>query len=138
MPSASLTITGLDPFQFLGVTTDDGRVPDVPRREAIRISTSSVDGDRWQVQRRAFPSFGMRTIMDVADDGAALKLASLYEQSLYLTGKLSITRPAGTLVYKVIVLDVKPQVIAGQTFGAGASGARTIRATWTLQVLESP
>lgn len=138
MPSASLTIKGLDAFSFLGVTTDGGRIPDVPRREAVRLAAASVDGDRWQVQRRAFPAFGMRSLTDVADDAAALKLASLYEQAMYLSGTLSITRPAGSRAWKVLILDVQPVVLAGQTFGAGATGLRTVRAAWTLQVLESP
>ena len=134
MGFASLAVKNSQTFNFVGVTTEDGRVPDRLIRQAEQIASAAVDGDRWQVNRRAYRPFKMESLADTADDAAALALASIYEDSAYLLATLTITRPAGTKTWPVIILDVRPQVLPGQIFGAGATGTRGVRATWTLQV----
>lgn len=134
MGLASLTMAAGTKFDFAGVKTDNGRVPDRLVRVGTQVAGDAVDGDRWQVSRRYFPPFRMVSLSDCADDAAALKLAQQMDDTRYLQAKLSITRPAGTSQWAVIVLDVQPEVLPGALFGPGITGTRAVRATWTLQV----
>lgn len=140
MPNlGSITPAGGRTIEFAAASTPDGRIPERLIRILESIEAGAVDGDRWDLSRRAFRPFPLRTLVAVASYDAALQTIAAAEDSIGLLATLTVIRAGTTYTYKnVLIIDVQPsQITPGEVLGfGGIPGGRGVVIPWVLQLTE--
>jgi hypothetical protein len=126
-------------FFFALAVTSVGKVPDVRVLEQEELGDPGIDDVRYRDLYARFPEFTMDTLEDFTDQGAGLTLERSYRSAIGSVATLTQILTTVTTSFRVKIRSVDPVVRAGPLIGFGASAGSigTIRARWTLRVVES-
>ena len=142
MPLASLTVPGLDRFDFLGWRTEDGTIPDEPEWIGENLESSGIDFERSRLDHRIFPRFSARTLAECSDYPAARNFWRQYKRSLQRLATLEVTIRGIPMKYSnVLIHQVQARCLPTgpiSTAGTLANPQAGITADWVLQLTEAP
>jgi hypothetical protein len=135
----SITPAGGATIEFAAAATPDGRIPERLIRILEPLNSDGVDGDRWLVSRRAFPTFSLTSLTAVATYDAGMTVSASAEDAIGLLATLTLIRRGTTYTYKnVLILPFPPpRITTGEVLGfGGLPGGLGVIIPWQLQLTE--